>query len=148
VAITPRGGFLPGRTDGCIERTRKIDRTVCIRSLRFRKSEVTALPVSWKMMMYSMGVLGSYRLCLPGRWVVCSWSCGLHGNERQSYYVVCVHNFLLRRLFVRYHVYLPTHLLTNTTLNLRFRQSQKRYLTACKLQDDDDGVLNGSPRSI
>jgi hypothetical protein len=68
------------------------------------------------MMMYSMAVLGSCWMCLPVRWVRCSWPCGIHGNERHSY-VVCVHSFLLLcRLFVRYHVCLPTHLLTNTAL--------------------------------
>jgi hypothetical protein len=67
------------------------------------------------MMMYSMTVLDSCWLCLL-RWVLCSWPCGIHGNERHPY-VVCVHNFLLLcRLFVRYHVCLPTHLLTNTAL--------------------------------
>jgi hypothetical protein len=67
-------------------------------------------------MISSMAVLCSYWLCLPVRWVRCSWPCGIHGNGRHSY-VVCVHNFLLLcRLFVRYHVCLPTHLLTNTAL--------------------------------
>jgi hypothetical protein len=48
-----------------------------------------------------MAVLGSCWLCLPVRWVL----------------IVCVHNFLLLcRLLVRYHVCLPTHLLTNTAL--------------------------------
>jgi hypothetical protein len=68
------------------------------------------------MMMYSMAVLGSCWMCLPVRWVLCSWPCGIHGNERHSY-VVCVHTFLLLcRLVVRYHVCLPTHLLINTAL--------------------------------
>jgi hypothetical protein len=49
----------------------------------FRYRTACKLQDDAMMMISSMEVLGSYRLCLPVRWV-CSWPCGIHGNERHS----------------------------------------------------------------
>jgi hypothetical protein len=112
----------PGRlkNDYLFHRISFLNPTLITHNIRFRHSgTVTALIVSCirMMMIYSMAVLGSHWLCLPLRWVVCSWSC-----ERHS---CCLRSQLPSSPFVRSLSCLSSKTSTNKYCSLLYHDDFK-----------------------